>query len=196
SVDIDPSGRFVYAANINSNDVSAFGIGATGALTKVDCGTGTACNGASPSNFKAGTNPVSVAVHPSGRFAYVANDGGGVSSFMIAASSGALTQPGAVSTGISSHAIRMDPSGKFAYVVNNGSDEVFAYGIDPATGALTDPGSVRTRQGPVDMAMTQGASAVNYVPQFAYVTDGDGVSIYGVHGGAGRLPPARPARRT
>src|SRR5262249_27846099 len=34
SVDIDPSGRFVYAANINSNDVSAFGIGATGALTK------------------------------------------------------------------------------------------------------------------------------------------------------------------
>jgi 6-phosphogluconolactonase len=35
SVAIDPSGQFVYAVNFNSNDVSAYTVGTSGALIPV-----------------------------------------------------------------------------------------------------------------------------------------------------------------
>jgi 6-phosphogluconolactonase (cycloisomerase 2 family) len=49
----DPSGQFVYAANYNSNDISAYVVDAgTGALTPV-----------SGSPFAAGGQPHSIAIH-------------------------------------------------------------------------------------------------------------------------------------
>jgi 6-phosphogluconolactonase len=56
--------QFVYVANASSNNVSAYSIGASGALIPVP-----------GSPFAAGTQPQSVAVDPTGRFAYVANLG-------------------------------------------------------------------------------------------------------------------------
>jgi 6-phosphogluconolactonase len=44
------------------------------------------------SPFPAGSGPISVAVDPSGKFAYVANGGGGVSAYTIDSTTGALTQ--------------------------------------------------------------------------------------------------------
>ena len=86
SVTVDPSGRFAYVANNGADvaraSVSAYAINnTTGALSKV-----------SGSPFPAVFQAQSVTVDPSGRFAYVANEGGGgsVSAYTINSSSGAL----------------------------------------------------------------------------------------------------------
>ena len=81
-------------ANQTANDVSAYTINAaTGALTRILCvvAVGVDCN--INNNFSAGTGPVSVAVDPSGKFAYVANfNSKDVSAYTINAATGALTQ--------------------------------------------------------------------------------------------------------
>ena len=65
SVTVDPLGKFVYVANYGSNDVSAYSIGSSGALTLIG-------------SFTAGiASPYSVTVDPSGSFVYVANSGNG-----------------------------------------------------------------------------------------------------------------------
>jgi DNA-binding beta-propeller fold protein YncE len=66
--------QFAYGGNFLSNNVSAYSIGSNGALTPVP-----------GSPFVAGSLPSSVAVDPTGRFAYVANEGSGnnVSAYSI-----------------------------------------------------------------------------------------------------------------
>lgn len=78
---VDPSSRFAYVPNLESNDVSAYAIDpATGALAP-----------AAGSPFPAGARPAAVAVDPSGRFVYVANSGSNdVSAYAIDATTGAL----------------------------------------------------------------------------------------------------------
>ena len=51
AVAIDPSGQFLYAVNFNSNDVSAYTLSATGALTPV-----------AGSPFAVGVQPHSIAI--------------------------------------------------------------------------------------------------------------------------------------
>ncbi|WP_418119817.1 lactonase family protein [Variovorax sp. 350MFTsu5.1] len=79
---IDPTGRFVYVANRNSHDVSAYAINPrTGALTAVP-----------GQPFSVGGNtPNSVTVDRTGRFAYTANQGDNtISIFTIDRTTGAL----------------------------------------------------------------------------------------------------------
>src|SRR5437899_1852395 len=95
-----------------------------------------------------------------GQFAYVANFAheGGVSGYMIDATTGALTAiPGSpfffVSFPIS---VAVDLTGKFAYVADHGGDRVFGSTIDATTGALTGaiPGSpFPAGFGPVSVAV-------------------------------------------
>jgi 6-phosphogluconolactonase len=133
SVAVDPSGMFAYVANAQvigqNGNVSAYTIdSSTGALTAI-----------AGSPFVAGQGPQSVAVDPSGKFAYVANFGGGVSGYTIGPTTGALTpiagSPFAAGNGPNIGAV--DPSGKFAYVTNFSGNNVSGYTIDPSTGALT-----------------------------------------------------------
>ena len=83
-VAVSPSGRFAYVSNVDSFDVTTFGIDPlSGALTEV--GTETAAQ-----DF-----PFSMCVDPSGRFAYVANAGAGsVTTFSIDPTSGTLAEVG------------------------------------------------------------------------------------------------------
>jgi 6-phosphogluconolactonase (cycloisomerase 2 family) len=90
----------------------------------------------------AGTNPGSVAVDPSGRFAYVANvTSGDVTTFSIDQTTGALTEVGTeVAAGGSPVAVALDPSGRFLYVaitIAMNVSNVAVFSIDQATGALT-----------------------------------------------------------
>ena len=72
--------QFAYVTNESGNNLSAYSIGANGVLTPVP-----------GSPFLAGSEPVSVAVDPTGKFAYVANAfGNNVSAYSIGAN-GALT---------------------------------------------------------------------------------------------------------
>jgi 6-phosphogluconolactonase (cycloisomerase 2 family) len=163
SVTVDPTGKFAYVANLGSDDVSAYTIHATtGALTQIPCvgGAGAGCNG---NNFMAGDGPASVTVDPSGKFAYVANNsnlagGSSVSAYTIHATTGALTSVGpAVAAGTNPRSVTVDPSGKFAYVANfsNGlAGNVSAYTINSTTGALTSIGTVAAGAAPFFVTTT------------------------------------------
>ena len=133
SVTVNPAGTFAYVSNEGNiiispkNNVSAYSIGANGALTPV-----------AGSPFAAGGYPTSVSINPAGTFAYVSNSGSNnVSAYSIGAN-GALTpvpgSPFAAGTGPTS--VTVNPAGTFAYVANNGSNNISAYSIG-ANGALT-----------------------------------------------------------
>jgi trimeric autotransporter adhesin len=119
---VDPSGRFVYVVNSNTNasgnSISQYTIGANGLLTPMSSPT-----------VPTGTQPWSITIDAAGRNAYVSNRNNGnvgtVSHYTIDAATGALTlavplapatNPVAAGTGPSFLAI--DPSGGFAYVTN------------------------------------------------------------------------------
>ena len=127
---VEPRGKFIYVANYDSNNVSAFAIDVnTNVLTEVV-----------RSPFAAGDGPVAIAVDPNGKFIFVANLlSNNISAYKIDASTGALTpvDRAPFATGRSPQAITVDPSGKFIYVTNYDSDTISAFTIDNETGALT-----------------------------------------------------------
>lgn len=169
AVTIDPTGRFAYVANTGSASVSAFIINpANGALSQIIC-SGT-CVG---DNFPAGTSPKSVAVDPSGRYVYVANSGtNDISAYTISASTGALTPIANYGAGTSPVSIAVDPTGRFAYAANaDTANNVYAYSINSATGALT-AGTAITLAGSV----TPSAITVDISGSYAYVTHSGGIT--------------------
>ena len=134
--------KSAYVANSNSGDVSGYKIHPnTGALTEIPDDPRTEIRDGSP--FPAGGEPQSVAVDPSGTFAYVTNlSSGNVSGYRIDPT-GALIPIGGspFPAGSLPNCVEVDPSGRFAYVTNSGAlikdSNVSGYRIDPTTGALT-----------------------------------------------------------
>jgi YVTN family beta-propeller protein len=173
SVAVDPSGKFAYVANNDSNNVSGYTINpSTGALAPMA--------GSPLPGFPAGAAPISVAVDPTGKFVYVANDGSNsVSGYMINPSTGALTPitGSPFPASVYPESVTVDPSGKFAYVANNGSNSVSGYTINPTTGALAPmagsplPG-FPAGSGPVFVA-------VHPSGKFAYVANADSNTVSG-----------------
>ncbi len=149
SVSVGPGSKYAYVVNSNDHTISAYSIGGTGALTLLaDVDAGTPGN---QTSIATGNIPYSVTVHPSGKFAYVANEGVGVNGNSISAysinASGALATIDAdgvttgtqaiIVAGTNPLSVVVDPTGKFAYAANYASDTVSAYTIDQITGALT-----------------------------------------------------------
>ena len=193
--------------NSNADSISAYSInaasGVLGALTDVNGGT--AGNQASIST---GDNPKSIAVHPSGGFAYVANQGNGsttgntLSVYSINTGSGALSaidadaasgvQP-TIATGTFPYAVAVDPLGKFAYVANDGysvsnpsgSGNVSAYLINQTSGALTPVGS------PVVAGTNPRSVAIDPTGKCALVASAgsDNVKSYAIDSATGALTP-------
>ena len=134
--------QYVYAANYNSNDVSAYVINSsTGALTPIP---GSPFNTAGGQANQGQTG--SVAVDPSGKFVYVSSTQPSpeISAYAINASTGALTPiPGSpFAAGAGPGQLAIDPSGKFLFEANeystaSGSGGVFVFTINSSTGALT-----------------------------------------------------------
>ena len=177
SVVVDPSGKFAYVANGEANgggvpyNIAIYTINPmTGALTPI--GT-----------IAAGTDPVSVAVDPAGKFAYAVNSGSNdVSMYTINATTGALAAIGTIAAGADPAAVAMDPSGKFAYVTNSGSNDVSMYTINATTGALAAIGTIAAGTDPVSMA-------VDPASKFAYVVNfgSNDVSMYTINSNTGSL---------
>ena len=125
AVTVDPYGKFAYVANWGEGDtagsISTYRINAlTGALTT----TGSVQAACVPSPGSCA--PWSLVVHPSGKFASGANEGGftptSVSMYSIDATTGALTSIGLIPTEGRATYVSVDPSGKFAYVANGGEN--------------------------------------------------------------------------
>ncbi len=180
SVTVHPSRRFLYvvngagfahgaATNVSANSISVY---------RLDPVTGDISG---PTNTQPiNGNPVSVVVHPTGKFIYVVNevrfgtDVGNISAFSIDSVTGALTSQGTVGDlgGEPATALAFAPSGEFAYVTyilggpQNPSDfdTVKTYGVSPTSGRFTDTpiGSAPTGDNPWALAVTPGG-------HFAYV---------------------------
>ena len=137
-------------------------------------------------------SPSSVAVHPSGKFAYVTNFGGGgngpsVASFSIDPTTGALILLNSlpVTPGSAPQGATIDPAGNFLFVCSGGAGTLSVFSIDPSSGALTPaPGSPNaTLTGPNKVV-------VHPSGQFAYVSANGVNQIAGFSIGAdGSLTP-------
>jgi DNA-binding beta-propeller fold protein YncE len=192
SVTVDPFGKFAYVAS--SGDVWDIDFGSvltytinptTGALTSTTGGVTGTENG-TPGFFN------SVAVDPSGKFAYAADggafppgDAGGSSSvsiYTINSTTGALTCIGTIAAGTGPDSVAVDPAGKFAYVTNFYSNDVSMYTIDITTGALASIGTIAAGTGPDSVA-------VDPAGKFAYVTNfnSNDVSMYTIDATTGAL---------
>ncbi len=134
SVTVDPTGKYVYVVNYGSSSVP-------GSISQYTIGTGGGALAAmTPATITAGTHPNSIAVDPSGKYVYVANNGGGnVSQYVISTTDGSLTEIApAIGAGTNPNSVTVDPSGKYVYVANNGSGNVSQYVISTTDGSLTE----------------------------------------------------------
>jgi 6-phosphogluconolactonase len=130
--------QFGYVTGPGTNEVFQFQLHANGSLAPLN-----------PPNAAAGSNPVSVLIHPSGIFAYIANfAGNNVTLLSVNKGNGALsvptstnpvpppTPPNIFSTGTGPIALALSPGGTFLFVLNQGSNNISAFTVDPATGNL------------------------------------------------------------
>ena len=90
--------------------------------------------GCAPSRVRrsaAGNDPVDVIVHPSGRFAYVANQvSSDVSAFRIGQDGSLSPVPGSpFKAGAESVCVAIEPAGKFLYVPSKFSQSIWAFRI-------------------------------------------------------------------
>lgn len=121
--------RFMYTANIGTNNITAFRINSGGSLTFL-------------ANYNAGTSCRFVTVHPGGRYIYAANHGSAnISILEINQATGALTTitNSPVGTGNNPYSLAIDPQGRFLFVghENTSVAGVSAYTINAANGELT-----------------------------------------------------------
>ncbi len=135
---VDSVGGFLYVANHDGGNVSAYAIGTGGTLEPLDansCGTTP-----DPLNcFAAGAAPTSVAVDPTGRFLYVSNEGDGNASVYRIRADGSLDAVAGspFAAGSNPITVAMDATGRYVYFTNSLSNgEVSAYTIGTG-GAFT-----------------------------------------------------------
>jgi DNA-binding beta-propeller fold protein YncE len=138
---VDPAGRYVYVTNFTRGkatepgSVEVFSIGTGGALSPVTCTTN--CQTGN------GSYPEAVAVDPTGRYLYTADDGDdSVSAFSIG-SDGTLTpivcSPASncqTLAGTTPQALAIDPTGRFLYVTGSGGSTISVFSIG-SDGTLT-----------------------------------------------------------
>ncbi len=173
SMAIDPTGRFLYVANLGSNatdaaTVSMFAINhSTGMLTAI-----------SPAQVPTGFFPQGIAA--SSNFVYTANsDDNSVSMFAINTTNGLLaplspseTIVPPLFTSSSSFSspgfVTVGPSGQFLYVSDAGNGSISTFAIDPSTGALTPTNPAGVIAGPYPWKVVFDPAG-----KFAYVPDED-----------------------
>ena len=131
--------------------------------------------------FNTGMSPLSVAVHPSRHFVYVANSGeNDISLYTVDSNSGALREVlPRTTTALNPTNLAMDPGGNFLYVVNRGINGVSSFSIS-GNGTLSPVAGtpVAAGFGPSNIAVTLSGKFV-YVPN----ANSTSVSAYAVTNG-------------
>jgi YVTN family beta-propeller protein len=130
--------QFAYVVGPSSNEVFEFQMLSKGQLAALN-----------PNNFAGGAGPVSVVIHTSGIFAYIANfTGNAVTLLAVNRGNGQMTIPvntnpippstpaNVFNTGTGPIALAQSPAGTFLYVANQGSGDIDIFTIDPSTGNL------------------------------------------------------------
>src|SRR5437660_2921829 len=180
------SNHFVYATIPAASQIIAYREDPnSGVLTQI-----------SGSPYSVGEGAISLVLHPSGKFLYVANPGLGgtieddISLFTLA-SDGTLKEvaPRApLGSGASQPKLLvMDPAGSFLYVMNAGSSNISVFSIDSGSGALTQitnsPSSIGLT--PLNMQLSPSGSFLFVsVAGGTAGTNNGSVAAYSVNGGA------------
>ena len=180
SMAFDPSGKFAYAA-----DGGAFPQGTRGGSSNVSMYTRDSTTGALTyvGTIAAGTGPASVALDPTGKFAYTANFGSNdVSMYTIDATTGVLASTGTIAAGTQPISFVEDSAGNFAYVANFGSNDVSMFTINVTTGALTSIGTIAAGVAPISVVVDPSG-------KFAYAVNfnSNDVSMYTINATTGAL---------
>jgi 6-phosphogluconolactonase (cycloisomerase 2 family) len=122
---ISPTQGFLYVSNGAAGNISAFAIGASGALTEL---------AGSPFSLGAGATAAGLAIDPKGQFLYAADSANNaIASFNVAG--GPLSPVGSFPAGAKPVAVTVDNTSSFVYSANQGSNDVSAF--KAASGALT-----------------------------------------------------------
>jgi 6-phosphogluconolactonase (cycloisomerase 2 family) len=191
SMTIDPTGKFLYAANLGSNATDA----ATVSMFTINPNTGV-LTATSPAQVPTGFFPQGIAA--SSNFVYTANsDDNSVSMFTINTGSGLLTPLSPTETVVpplftsrssfsSPGFVTVSPSGQFLYVSDAGNGSISTFSIDSETGALTPTNPAGVIAGPYPWKVSFDAEG-----KFAYVPDEDtgNVYMYTVDATTGALAP-------
>ncbi len=143
-----PSNRFAYLTSIVSGStvmmylVNPF----TGLLTP----TG---------SVNAGTTTGALRVEPSGRFAYVSNQGSSdISQYYIDQIFGTLTYMGSAASGAGAIVCTPDPTGRFFYSPNLGASSISVFSIDYASGFLRPIQTISPGGGPTYVGLVSYSS--------------------------------------
>jgi 6-phosphogluconolactonase len=152
SIYVSPDNRFAFSPDLGTDQVYVY---------RFDASQGTLAPNEPPFVTVApGTGPRHLAFDPRGRFAYLAQEFGGILTvFSYDAARGVLHQletfPAAPRDyrGYNNCAeVFVHPNGKFLYVANRGHDSIAVYSIDPVQGTLT----------PIEYVPTQGKTPRNF----------------------------------
>ena len=176
SVFVHPSKRFVYAVSPGDWTISAYAIDAsTRMLVPVPGGE------IEVSNF-----PKSMAIHPSGKLAYVVRSGiAAVSILDIHPETGVLSEAGTAPLSNGAEGIAIDAVGAFLYVgASDGT--VSSFEIDTDTGRLNEVNSVPTLAGRSRLAIAPGP--------FLWATHSisDRLTVHGINPGSGAVNAGTP----
>jgi 6-phosphogluconolactonase (cycloisomerase 2 family) len=124
---ISPTQGFLYVSNGAAGNISAFAIGANGALTEL---------GGSPFSLGAGATAAGLAIDSKGQFLYAADSANNkISSFNVSGGPLAAVAGSPFAAGTKPVAIAVDATSSFVYSANQGSNDVSAF--KAASGALT-----------------------------------------------------------
>jgi 6-phosphogluconolactonase len=160
-----PDGKYAYVTNYNAG-VSG-GAPGPGSISQYTVGTDGTLTAMTPATVASGSEPNSVIVDPSGKYAYVANSNDNTVSQYTIGTGGALTPllPATVAAGARPFSVTVDPSSRYAYVANANDGTISQYTIG-AGGGLTP-------MTPATVNAGAGASSVTIDPTgiYAYVTN-------------------------
>jgi 6-phosphogluconolactonase (cycloisomerase 2 family) len=169
---MDSAGQFLYATDPGNSSVAAFKVtSSTGALTAIGA------------PLLAGISPQQAVVDSSGQFLYAPDFGdslGGVLTFGINGSTGALTQPTTFDS-LRSGPLGVATQGQFVYVSAQGSNQVVALAINSA-GALSIVAAYPTGQKPTGIVLDP-------TGKYLYVANNTDstISAYNVNASSGAL---------
>jgi 6-phosphogluconolactonase len=184
SINLDPSGRFAFAADLGADKIFVYRFDAErGTLAANDPPAASVAPGAGPRHF---------AFHPNGRAAYVINEmGNTVTAFRYDPEKGALAETQTLSTlpaGFTGKTwtaeVVVHPSGKFLYGSNRGHDSIAIFAIDGA-GKLTVVGHEPTQgKTPRNFAVDPSGTFLLAANQ-----DSNSVVVFRIDPQSGRLAP-------
>lgn len=186
---VDPSGRFLYAANYYDFTLSAYAIDpATGVLTEL-----------AGSPYLTGREPVTVAIDPTGQFLYIGNQNNTcdnplstscpISAFRINANDGSLTAtPGPSTGGIEPSGIAVDPTGKYLYLANQSEAVISQFSITPVDGTLSFIGMTTPPQTSAAVSVAVDPSSKFLITDIGQFTLGQTVDSFQIDSLTGMLP--------